>query len=66
MGPLYHFLRQQDRKLAMLEAWRRLKEGGFLFASTITRYAPIRRIAERDPEMITREPENFLKSSIWE
>ena len=59
MGPLYHLLQLQERELTLLEAGRRLKQGGFLFASAITRFAPIRHIAENDPEMIIREPEKF-------
>jgi ubiquinone/menaquinone biosynthesis C-methylase UbiE len=39
MGPLYHLVQAADRHLALTEAHRVLKEGGFLFAVGISRFA---------------------------
>ncbi len=39
MGPLYHLTDLADRQLALREAWRTLKPGGFLAAAAISRFA---------------------------
>jgi ubiquinone/menaquinone biosynthesis C-methylase UbiE len=39
MGPLYHLVEAYDRHLALLEAHRVLKTGGYLFAVGISRFA---------------------------
>jgi S-adenosylmethionine-dependent methyltransferase len=38
MGPLYHLIAEADRKLALKEAFDRLREGGILFSSFISRF----------------------------
>lgn len=40
LGPLYHLVAEQDRQLALCEALRVLKPGGYLFAAAISRFAP--------------------------
>jgi hypothetical protein len=59
MGPFYHLLQPKNRELTLLEAGRRLKQGVFLIVATIIRFAPLRQIAENDPQMITGESEIF-------
>lgn len=52
MGPLYHLLIEQERLEAVREAGRVLREGGVLFASFITRYAPLRYAAKFEPDLL--------------
>ena len=54
MGPLYHLLTEKDREKALNEAVRVLRENGFIFASFVTRYAPIRWVAKYEPEWIVQ------------
>ena len=49
MGPLYHLTLEEDRKLAVSETKRILKPNGLIFASVITRYAPVRWTARYEP-----------------
>jgi ubiquinone/menaquinone biosynthesis C-methylase UbiE len=41
LGPLYHLTERNDRILALKEAGRVLKSGGFIFAAAISRYASL-------------------------
>ena len=41
MGPLYHLLKEKDRKIALEKSLRVLKPGGLIFAAFISNYAPI-------------------------
>jgi S-adenosylmethionine-dependent methyltransferase len=56
MGPLYHLISPRERYAAVREARRVLREGGLIFASFITRYAPIRFVAKHDPAFILEHP----------
>jgi S-adenosylmethionine-dependent methyltransferase len=38
MGPLYHLILEEDRLLALKEAYRKLKRGGVIFSTLISRY----------------------------
>ncbi|HEU0291888.1 MAG TPA: class I SAM-dependent methyltransferase [Anaerolineales bacterium] len=38
MGPLYHLIVEADRKAALKEAYDRLREGGIVFSSFVSRY----------------------------
>jgi len=49
MGPLYHLLENAERTRAVGEAFRVLRPEGRVFASFITRYAPIRWAAKEEP-----------------
>lgn len=52
MGPLYHLLSEDERRRAILEARRLLRDEGLLFAALITRYAPIRFAAKFEPDLL--------------
>lgn len=38
MGPLYHLIYEEDRKLAVKEAFTKMKAGGIIFSSFISRF----------------------------
>lgn len=59
MGPLYHLLASDDRLTAVREAFRVLRPGGLIFATFITRYAPLRDLAIHSPRWILDEPERY-------
>jgi len=49
MGPLYHLPTEKERRRALQEACRVLRRGGIIFATFITRYAPVRWTAKNEP-----------------
>ncbi len=51
-GPLYHLVEKEDRKAAMMEAYRVLKPGKVLFAAFITRFAPFRHSASEEVDWV--------------
>jgi ubiquinone/menaquinone biosynthesis C-methylase UbiE len=51
-GPLYHLLDEGQRRQAILEAKRVLRLGGTIFATFITRFAPFRDSASRQPDWV--------------
>ncbi|HEY64325.1 MAG TPA: methyltransferase domain-containing protein [Caldilineae bacterium] len=59
MGPLYHLLGEKERRQALAEARRVLKPGGPLFAAFISRYAPLRYVAIREPTWPLEQPERL-------
>ncbi len=59
LGPLYHLLEEGERRRAIREARRVLKTGGPIFASFITRYAPIRWAAKHEPDWIVERRERL-------
>ena len=58
LGPLYHLEDRDDRVLALTEAGRVVRPGGFVFAAAISRWAPrldgilVGRIHEKYPDAI--------------
>jgi hypothetical protein len=69
MGPLYHLLLEEERVQAVKEAVRVLKPGGRLFATIVTRFAPFREAASREPEWVIENPEysqQMLETGIHE
>ncbi len=52
MGPLYHLLEPEERQQAVREAYRIIRPGGLIFATFITRYAPIRDMARKAPHRL--------------
>jgi SAM-dependent methyltransferase len=61
MGPLYHLMAHADRLAAVREAYRVLRPGGFVFASFITRFAPLRDVAIHSPRWIVDNPRRFQR-----
>ncbi len=61
MGPLYHLLEADERRLALAEATRVLKPGGPLFAAFITRYAAHRDCAGRRPTELLEEADIYAE-----
>lgn len=52
MGPLYHLKELAKRQAALAEAARVLRPGGLLAATFITRAAPLRDVARRQPSQV--------------
>jgi S-adenosylmethionine-dependent methyltransferase len=52
MGPLYHLIMKADRKLALKEAFDRLRAGGVLFSSFISRFGTISDLLKNVPGWI--------------
>jgi ubiquinone/menaquinone biosynthesis C-methylase UbiE len=59
MGPLYHLIDAEDRRQAVREVYRVLRRGGLIFASIITRCAPVRWAAKNQPSYIFEDHEGF-------
>ncbi len=60
MGPLYHIVEREERRLALVECRRLLKSGGLLFTSAITRYATtLWAVTTYDMNRLLDEPEFF-------
>jgi SAM-dependent methyltransferase len=55
MGPLYHLIAETDRKLALQEAFDRLREGGILFSSFISRFGVLGDLVRNLPDWIEDE-----------
>jgi len=67
LGPLYHLLTSDDRARAIDAALCRMRPGGILAAAFITRFAPFRDAAIKDPLWIVRDPsyvERVLQTGI--
>lgn len=52
MGPLYHLVLEEDRKTALKEAFNRLKPGGAIFSSSLSRYGIWGNVMKNIPESI--------------
>lgn len=57
MGPLYHLVEQEDRETAISEAHRRLKPGGIIFSSFITRHGILGDLLKNLPQWIEGQAE---------
>jgi SAM-dependent methyltransferase len=57
MGPLYHLVEEADRKLALRETFDRLRAGGVLFSSFISRLGIIGDLLKNVPGWIEDETE---------
>jgi len=64
MGPLYHLLDLDSREQAVKETHRILKKNGLVFATFITRYAPLRWSAKNEPEWLSQGKE-LLETGVW-
>jgi len=57
MGPLYHLVVEADRKMALRQAFGRLREGGVIFSSFISRFGVIGDLLKNLPDWIERQAE---------
>jgi S-adenosylmethionine-dependent methyltransferase len=55
MGPLYHLVLKEDRAKTLREAYKRLKRGGLIFSTFISRYGIWGTIMTRLPFLIDRQ-----------
>jgi len=64
MGPLYHLILTEDRQQALQEAFRRLKRGGLIFSTFISRYGIWSDVMMRLPHYI--ELQKDVQSVLYE
>ncbi len=57
MGPLYHLVEEADRKTALKEAFNRLREGGILFSTFLSRFGVIGDLLKKMPNWIEDQTE---------
>ena len=57
MGPLYHLIEEPDRKLALQEAFDRMRAGGILFSSFISRFGIMGDLLRNVPDWIEDQAE---------
>jgi S-adenosylmethionine-dependent methyltransferase len=55
MGPLYHLVLEEDRKMAVNEAFNRLRSGGVIFSAFISRYGIWGDLLKNLPELIDNQ-----------
>lgn len=61
MGPLYHLLEEDERRMAIEQCQSRLKPGGVLIAAFISAYAPIVDLLKYNPKEIKVQKDWLLK-----
>ncbi|MCC6458735.1 MAG: class I SAM-dependent methyltransferase [Caldilineaceae bacterium] len=52
MGPLYHLIVEADRKMVVQQAFERLREGGILFSSFLSRFGMMGDLLKNKPDWI--------------
>ena len=52
MGPLYHLIVEADRKVVLQQAFDRLREGGILFSSFLSRFGMMGDLLKKMPDWI--------------
>ncbi len=57
MGPLYHLVEEADRKLALKEAFVRLRAGGVIFSAFISRFGIMGDLLKKVPAWIEEQRE---------
>ena len=57
MGPLYHLIVEADRKLALQQAFDRLREGGIVFSSFLSRFGVMSDLLKNRPSWIDVQAE---------
>lgn len=62
MGPLYHLVVEEDRKMALREAYARLRVGGMIFSAFISRYGIWGDMLKNVPELI--DDQNQVRSVL--
>jgi SAM-dependent methyltransferase len=56
MGPIYHLIVKEDRELALKEAFDRMRAGGILFSSFISRFGVLSDLIKNLPDWIEDQP----------
>jgi len=57
MGPLYHLIVEADRRLALKEAYDRLRDGGILFSAFLSRFGILGDMLKNVPAWIENQSE---------
>jgi S-adenosylmethionine-dependent methyltransferase len=57
MGPLYHLIEEADRKMALKEAFHRLRAGGIIFSSFLSRFGILGDLIRNVPTWIEDQAE---------
>jgi SAM-dependent methyltransferase len=57
MGPLYHLIVEADRKVALKEAYERLRSGGIIFSSFLSRFGVMGDLLKNVPGWIENQAE---------
>ena len=57
MGPLYHLIMEDDRQLALKQAFDRLREGGIIFSSFLSRFGIMGDLLKNVPSWIEDQAE---------
>jgi hypothetical protein len=57
MGPLYHLVEEADRKLALAQAFDRLRKGGVIFSAFISRFGVFGDLMKKFPHWIENQAE---------
>ena len=57
MGPLYHLVAEVDRKTALKETFDRLRQGGIIFSSFISRLGVMGDLLKKMPDWIENQAE---------
>jgi SAM-dependent methyltransferase len=57
MGPLYHLVFEEDRKLALKETFRTLRHGGIIFSALISRFGILGDLMRNIPDWIEKQAE---------
>jgi SAM-dependent methyltransferase len=57
MGPLYHLIAEADRKVALQEAYDRLRPGGLIFTAFLSRFGVMSDLLKNKPAWIEEQAE---------
>jgi S-adenosylmethionine-dependent methyltransferase len=57
MGPLYHLIEESDRKMALNEAFKRLKPGGLIISAFLSRFGVLSDLLKNNPAWIEDQAE---------
>ncbi len=57
MGPLYHLVEEEDRNLALEEAYNRMRPGGLIFTAFISRFGILGDLIKNVPQWIEEQAE---------
>lgn len=64
MGPLYHLTEESDRRIVLNESRRVLTKGGTIFAAWLTRYASLRNVLSKNPEVLANPTDAAIERKL--